>query len=77
MKTEKTSNEKKESQKTDPFSHCGDFEKMAEMMKTFCTGEGNATDCCSIMRRVTCQGKEAGAEETKETQKQPEDGRNG
>lgn len=75
MKTKKTSNEK-ESQKANPFSHCGDFQKMAEMMKTFCTGEGNAIDCCSIMRRMMGQAKGAEAKETKETQKKPEGGEN-
>ncbi len=77
MNDKKTDNEKKESQKANPFSHCGDFEKMAEMMKTFCTGEGNATDCCSIMRRMMGQGKGTEVRETKETEKQPEDGSNG
>ena len=77
MKTKKTSNEKKESQKANPFPHCGDFQKMAEMIKTFCTGEGNATDCCSIMRRMMGQVKGTDVKETKETQKQPEDGKNG
>ncbi len=72
MKTKKTGNEKKESQKANPFPHCGDFETMTEMMKTFCPEEGNATDCCSIMRRMMGQGKGAEVKETKETQKQPE-----
>ena len=76
MKTQKANNKKK-AQKANPFSHCGDFQKMTEKMKTFCTGEGNATDCCSIMRRMMGQDKEAEAKETKETQKQPEDGKNG
>ncbi len=69
MKTEKTSNEKK-SQKTNPPPHCGDFQKMAEMMKTFCPEEGNATDCCSIMSRMMGPVKGTEVKETKETQKQ-------
>ena len=77
MKTKKTSNEKIDSQKANPFSHCGDFQKMAEMMKTFCTGEGNAIDCCSIMRRMMGRSKGAEVKETKETQKQPVGGENG
>ncbi len=77
MKTKKTGNEKKESRKTNPFSHCGDFQKMAEKMKTFCTGEADASDCCSIMRRMMGQGKGEETKETKETQKQPEGGENG
>ena len=76
MKTKKISN-KKESQKANPFSHCRDFQKMAEMMKTFCSGEGDAIDCCSMMRRMMGQDKGAEAKETKETQKQPEGGKNG
>ena len=76
MKTKKTNNEKK-SQKATPFSHCGDFQKMAEKMKTFCSDEGDVFDCCSIMRRMKVQGKGAEAEGTKETQKQPEGGGNG
>ncbi len=64
-------------QKASPFSHCGDFQKMAEMMKPFCSGEGDAIDCCSIMRKIMGQGKGAEAEETKETQKQPEGRENG
>ncbi len=69
MNTQKENNKKKQSQKTDPFSNCGDFQKMAEMMKKFCPGEGNAIDCCSIMRRMMGQGKGAEAKETKVTQK--------
>ncbi len=76
MKTKKANNEKKKPVKANPF-HCGDFQNMAEMMKTFCSGEGDVFDCASFMRRMTNQGKEAGAEETKGTQKQPEGGGNG
>ncbi len=77
MKTQKVNNEKKKSEKANSFPHCGDFQKMAEMMKTFCPGKGDAIDCCSIMRRMMGQGKGAEAEETKETQKQPKCGENG
>ncbi len=73
MKTKKANNEKKP-EEANPFSHCGGFQKMAEMMKTFCQREGDVCDCASFMRRMTNQGTEAGAEETKETQKQPEGG---
>ncbi len=68
MKAKKTNNEKK-SQNTNPFPHCGDFQKMAEMMKSCCPGEGDIIDCCSMMRRMTGQGKAVEAEETNETQK--------
>ncbi len=76
MKTQKVNNEKK-SEKANPFRHCGDFQKMAEMMKTFCPSEGDAIDCCSIMRRMMGQRKGEEVKETKETQKQPEGGGNG
>ncbi len=69
MKTQKANNEKKKSQKANLLPHCGDFQKMAEMMKTFCPGEGNVSDCCSVMTRMMGQGKGAEAKETKETQK--------
>ncbi len=73
MKTKKTNNEKK-SQKANPLPHCGDSQKMAEMIKPCCPGEGGGIDCCSIMRRMMGQVK---GTEAKETQKQPEDGKNG
>ncbi len=73
MKTQKANNKKK-SQKTNPLPHCGDFQKMAEMMKNCCPSEGDAIDCCSIMRKMTCQGKGEEAKETKETQKPPKGG---
>ncbi len=76
MTTNKTNNEKK-SQKANPFPHCGDFQKMAEMMKNCCPGEGDAIDCCSIMRRMMGQNKGAESKETKETQKPPKGGENG
>jgi hypothetical protein len=50
-------------------SSCGDFQKMAEMMRSCCPGEGDIMDCCSMMRRMTGQGKGAEAKETKKTQK--------
>ncbi len=77
MKTKKTSNEKEESQNANSFPHCGDFQKMAEKMKTFCQGEGDTFDCCSFMRKMMGQDKEAEAKETKETHKPPKGGRNG
>jgi len=44
------------------------FEKMAEMMKSCCTGEGGMADCCSMMRKMMKEGegKEKG-EENKDT----------
>ena len=77
MKTKKANNKKKKSQKANPLPHCGDFQKMAEMMKTCCPSEGDAIDCCSIMRRMMGSGKGAEAKETKETQKPPKGGENG
>lgn len=71
MKTKKANNEKKKSQKANPIPDCKDFQKMAEMMKTFCPSEGDAIDCCSIMKRMMSQGKGAEGEETREKQKAP------
>jgi len=48
---------------------CGDFQKMAEMMRSCCPGEGDIKDCCSMMTRMMGQGKGAEAKETKKTQK--------
>jgi hypothetical protein len=38
----------------------GKFEKMAEMMKSCVTGEGDMADCCSMMRKMMecCEGEE-------------------
>ncbi len=72
MKTEKA-NSKKKSRKAAP-SHCGDFQKMAEMMKTCCPSQGDGFDCCSFMRRMMDQGWGAQARETKERQKSSEGG---
>jgi len=48
------------------------FEKMAERMKSWCTGEGDVSDCCSMMRKMMefCQkeetkGKKKDTEETR------------
>ncbi len=67
MKAKKTNNEKKPHTAKSSFP-CGDFQKMAEMMKSCCPGEGDIIDCCS-MRRMMAQSKGAEAEETNETQK--------
>jgi hypothetical protein len=32
-----------------PFEKC---EKMAEMIKTYCAGEGRMADCCSMMKKM-------------------------
>ena len=62
--------EKKNSEKT--FHKGGfdfkKFEKMAEMMKSCCTGEGGMSDCCSMMRKMMeeGEGKEKG-EKNKDT----------
>jgi hypothetical protein len=41
------------------------FEKMAEMMKNCCTGEGSMADCCSMMKKMMQCGKEEKSEEKK------------
>jgi hypothetical protein len=37
-----------------PFEKC---EKMAEMIKTYCAGEGRMADCCSMMKKMMGCGK--------------------
>jgi len=50
----------------------GKFEKMAEMMKSCCKGEGGMADCCSMMRKMMqC------AEGEEETKKKKEPGETG
>ncbi len=66
MKAKKTSTKKEPHVAPFPF---GDFQKMAEKMKTFCQGEGDASDCCSFMRKMMSQDKEAEANGTKEKKK--------
>ncbi len=68
MKAKKT-NKGKKPQATKFSFPCGDFQKMAEMMKSCCPGEGDLMDCCSMMRKMMAQSKGAEAEETNETQK--------
>jgi hypothetical protein len=49
----------------------GKFEKMAEMMKSFCTGEGSMADCCSMMMKKMmqcCEGEKP--EKKKETEEE-------
>ena len=70
MKTQEANNGKP-SQKGSPIPHCGDFQKMAEMMKTFSPGEGDAIDCCSFMMRMMGRDKGEETEETRETQEPP------
>ena len=68
MKTKKTNGEKK-LHEADFLFHCGDFQKMAEMMENCCSGEGGAVDCCSVMKRMMEKWKDAG--KPQETQKPP------
>jgi hypothetical protein len=37
-----------------PFEKC---KKMAEMIRTYCTGEGRMADCCSMMKKMMGCGK--------------------
>ncbi len=76
MKAKKTDNEKKPHAAKFSFP-CGDFQKMAEMMKSCCPGEGDIVDCCSMMRRMMGEVKEPEAKETKGTKKQPKGGERG
>jgi len=65
MKTKKTNNEKKPDEAGFLFP-CGDFQKMAEMMKNCCQEEGETIDCCSMMMRMMGRSKGVGAKETKQ-----------
>ena len=65
------------SQKGNSSPQCGDFQKMAEMMKTLCPGEGDPIDCCFVMMKMMGQCKEGEAKGTKETRKPPEGGEQG
>jgi hypothetical protein len=57
------------------FQECnfpfGKFDKMAEMMKSCCTGEDGMADCCSMMRKMMNQEER---EEKKETEGPLKDG---
>jgi hypothetical protein len=37
-----------------PFEKC---EKMIEMMRTYCAGEGRVADCCSMMKKMMGWGE--------------------
>ncbi len=67
MKTQKSNKEKK-SQKPHSLLNCGDFQRMADMMKACCPSENDATGCCSMMKKMMGHGKEAQAKNTKGTQ---------
>lgn len=73
MKTKKTNNAKRPHEANFRFP-CGDFQEMAEMMKSCCPGEGGPIDCCSMMRRVMECGGKAGAKKQQETPKGRENG---
>lgn len=75
MKNKETNNEKK-TQEADFLFSCGNFQKMAEMMKNFCPGEDSTIDCCSMMRRMTELSKGGEPKKTQETQKPSKDGEN-
>ncbi len=68
MKAKKTSKGKKPHAAKFSFP-CGDFQKMAEMMRSCCPSEGDIMDCCSMMTRMTGQRKGEESKETKKTQK--------
>jgi hypothetical protein len=45
------------------------FEKMAEMMRNCCPGEGDMADCCSMMKKMMqcSEGKEEPEKEKADT----------
>jgi hypothetical protein len=47
----------------------GKFEKMAEMMRNCCKGEGDMADCCSMMKKMMQHCEE---EESKKKKKKGE-----
>ena len=50
-----------------PFKKC---EKMAEMIRTYCAGEGRMPDCCSMMMKMMGWGE---GEQTKGPKEKTED----
>ncbi len=75
MKTKKTDNEKRSNEAKFSFP-CGDFEKMAEMMKNCCPDEGSTFDCCSMMRKMMERSQGRKPKKAEETQKTSEGGEN-
>ncbi len=71
MKTKEKDSEKRSNGVKFSFP-CGDFEKMAEMMRNCCPDEGNTFDCCSMMRKMMERGRRAGAKKAGGAQKEPE-----
>jgi len=62
-KEEKKNNEKRfqECEFPFPFRTC---EKMAELMKRYCAGEGLMADCCSMMMKMMGDGKKKEGDES-------------
>jgi len=52
MDSKEKINKEKMFQEDDLLFPFGKFEKMAEMMRSCCTGEGGMVDCCSMMRKM-------------------------
>jgi len=52
-----------------PF-HFKKFEKMAEMMRNCCKGEGDMADCCSMMKKMMGQEKRGEKKEKEEPSKE-------
>ena len=71
MKTKKTNSEKRPDEAKFSFP-CGDFEKMAEMMKNCCPNEGGPIDCCSMMRKMMERSKEGKPKKAEGTRKASE-----
>ncbi len=75
MKTKKTGNEERSNKANFSFP-CGDFEKMAAMMKNCCPDEEGTFDCCSMMRKMMEGSKGGRSEKAEETRKTSEGGEN-
>jgi hypothetical protein len=48
-----------------PFEKC---EKMAEMIRTYCAGEGRMADCCSMMKKMMGWGEEQTTRKKEQTE---------
>jgi hypothetical protein len=45
------------------------FEKMVELMKGWCQGEGDMANCCAMMKKMMQQSERKETEKKKDTEK--------
>ncbi len=70
MESQEANKEKKRSRENS-LPHCGDFQTIAEMMKTCCAGEDGPIDCWTMMRKMMSQSRGGETGETEGSQKTP------